>query len=338
MQKRGEHIEDILLKYFSNQLTESDEKELLEWLESDLANKKTLYRMADWWATAHVPLFVSDRESDFREHLKKLSNQTATTQKKQSIDLSIWYKIAASILVLLTVGISFFYWGKNQQPAPQTAYYKTSVPLGSQSKIILPDQSTVWLNAGSSLTYYEDHNNQTRNTTLEGEGYFEVSPDPDKPFVVNSEDMHITVLGTSFNLKAYKEEATIDLVLISGKVDVNLTKDMGHIENHVLSPNQLLAYNREEQAIEVSAVFASNYGKWRNRILRFDEKSFNQLAKDLERIYNTPIEIKSKLLIKESFSGSFSYDYSLDQILKEIDVEKKYKWRYKDKKLIIEDK
>ena len=338
MQKNSEQIEDILFKYFSNQLTESDEKELLIWLESDPDNKKTLYRMADWWAAAHVPLFMSDLESDFREHLKKLSNLTPTIQKRQLFDFSIRHKIAASILVLLTVGISSFYWGKNLQSTPQIAYYETSVPLGSQSKIILPDQSTVWLNAGSSLTYYEDHNNQTRNASLEGEGYFEVTSDQNKPFVVNAEDMHITVLGTSFNLKAYKEDATIDLALISGKVDVNLVKETENTENHVISSNQLLAYNKEKQTSDVSTVSASNYGKWKDRVLRFDEKSFNLLAKDLERIYNTPIEIKSDLLTKESFSGSFSYDYSLDQVLREIDVEKKYKWTYKENKLIIEDK
>lgn len=338
MQKRSENIEDILFKYFSNQLTESDEKELLAWLEADLSNKQTLYQMADWWAAAHVPLFMSDLEADFHEHLKKLSNQTSTIQQKQSFNFSIWYKIAASVLILFAVGISSFYLGKNNQSAPQIAYYETYVPLGSQSKIILPDQSTVWLNAGSSLSYYEDHNNLTRNATLEGEGYFEISPNPDKPFVVNSEDMYITVLGTSFNLKAYKEEATIDLALISGNVDVNLMKETDRTENYVLSPNQLLAYNKEKQTLEVSTVSASNYGKWKDRVLRFDEKSFIQLAKDLERIYNTPIEIKSKLLIKESFSGSFSYDYLLDQILREIDVEKKYKWAYKENKLIIEDK
>lgn len=338
MQKTSDQIEELLFKYFANHLTETEEKELLIWLEADFSHKKILYQMADWWAMAHIPLFISDLEADFAFHLKKLSNEINPVQKKNDANAKFWYKIAASVIILITVGVSSFYLGKNLQPFSPIAYYETSVPLGSQSKITLPDQSVVWLNAGSSLTYYEDQNHKTRNISLAGEGYFEVTPNPDKPFIVNSDNMHITVLGTSFNLKAYKDDTTINLTLISGKVDVNLVNEIQNMENYILSPNQQLAYNKEKQTLEISTVVSANYGRWKDRILKFEEKSFNQLAKDLERIYNIPVEIKSDILAKERFSGSFSYDYSLDYILQEVDVEKKFKWTYQENKLIISDK
>jgi ferric-dicitrate binding protein FerR (iron transport regulator) len=336
MQKINEPIDELLFKYFANELTESEEKELLAWLASDLSHKTTLYQMADWWAVAHVPLFSSDLKSGFRKHFKNLANQTQRNQTKPSFRIKHWYKIAASVLLLSGIGISFFYLGKSSQQPPQTAFYEIAVPLGSQSKVTLPDQSIVWLNAGSSLTYYEDHTAGTRNVSMNGEGYFEVAANPGKPFTVTSEVLQLVVLGTSFNLKAYENDATIDLVLVSGKVGVNINHDK--TETYQLLPDNMLSYHKENNNLEIQPVSGSDYGNWKDRVLKFDRQIFTQLAKDLERIYNVSIEIESDQLKKEYFSGSFSYDYTLNDILTEVDIDKKYKWEHNKNKLIIRDK
>ncbi|MDR2920285.1 MAG: FecR family protein [Tannerella sp.] len=340
MQTNDKHIiDDILFKYFKNQLNETEEKILLEWLNADTSHKKILYEMADWWATAHIPLFASDLKNDFNKYLKDLINKTNPVQQHDHIHTTIkwWSKIAASVLILLTTGILAFYAGRStDKKEPQIAYYETSVPLGAQSKVVLPDQSVVWINAGSSIKYHEDTEKQTRNINLEGEAYFEVSKNQDMPFIVESGSLQVSVLGTSFNVKAYENQETIDIVLVSGKVEVRSENKQD--DAYLLSPDEMLSYNKQTNHAEKSMVQSLNYCAWKNGQLKFDEQQFALLAKDLERIYNVQIEVKSDLLKTERFSGSFSYDYSINDILREIDVEKKYTWKQNGNQIIIRDK
>lgn len=340
MQTKDKHIiDDILFKYFKNQLNETEEKTLLEWLNADASHKKILYEMADWWATAHVPLFASDLKNDFNKYLKDLINKTKPIQPNYQIKTSIkwWSKIAASVLIVLTTGILAFYAGKSTgKEEPQVAYYETTVALGAQSKVVLPDQSVVWINAGSSIKYHEDTKKQTRNINLEGEAYFEVNKNPDMPFIVESGSLQVSVLGTSFNVKAYENQETIDIVLVSGKVEVH--SENKKEDTYLLSPDEMLSYNKQTNQVEKSMVQSLNYCAWKNGLLKFEEQQFTLLAKDLERIYKVQIEIKSEVLKKERFSGSFSYNYSINDILREIDVEKKYTWKQNGNKIIIQDK
>lgn len=340
MQPRDEHIiDDILFKYFTNQLNKTEEKTLLEWLNADTSHKKLLSEMADWWASAHIPIFASDLKANFDEHLKDLIDKTKPAQQHYQNNTTIkwWSKIAASILVLITTGILAFYAGRNTvNKEIQTAYYETSVPFGSQSKVTLPDQSVVWINAGSSIKYFEDADKQTRNISLEGEAYFEVSENPNMPFIVESGSLQVSVLGTSLNIKAYENQETIDVVLVSGKVEVRPGNKMDDM--FLLSQDEMLTYNKQTNNIEKTVVQSSNYCAWKNGQLKFEEQVFSLLAKDLERMYNVQFDLKSELLKQERFSGSFSYDYSINDILREIDVEKKYTWKRDGNQIIIRDK
>ena len=338
MQPEKNKIEDLLFKYFTGRLNETEEKELLQWIKENPSHKKQLQEMADWWAVAHIPLFLSDVKASFHRQFSEIANDSKYVQKpvigKKS---SSWWKIAATILILLTTGISTFYVGRQTQPKEtRVAYYETTVPLGAQSKVVLPDHSVVWVNAGSTMKYYEDPRKQTRNIQLEGEAYFEVSKNPEMPFIVASGSLQVAVLGTSFNVKAYENQETIDIVLISGKVDVQVNNETN--ESFLLSPDEMLTYNKQTSHIEKQHVTGSDYCVWKNRQLKFEKQSFIQLAKDLERIYNVRIQIESDFLKKEYFSGSFSHNYSLNDILREIDVEKKYDWTYNENQLVIRDR
>lgn len=332
-------IEMLLFAYFSGQTTEQEEKELLEWLEADEANKKIMAEMTDWWAMSHVPLFMSDRKADFKEHFSHLINTSQAPAKPKVYHFALLGRIAAAVLLLLMVGVSFYYIGKNTQTINQEiAYYETVVPLGSQTKVVLPDKSVVWINAGSTLRYSDNLSTNRREVMLEGEAYFEVTRDSLKPFIVKSGNLDVKVIGTSFNVKAYNDEETIDVVLLTGKIEVYKEQKGSENNNMELMPNQMLTYNKETEDMYVSLVNGSEYNTWKDGRLTFAQQPFLRIAKDIERKYNIRIDINSNFLKNEVFSGSFTNEQTLDDILREIDVDKKYQWTQTGSTYVIQDK
>lgn len=339
MKIRNEHIEELVFSYFAGELTEYQKEELSSWLDADEENKKILSEMSDCWATAHMPFFASTMKVDFEKHFGSL--RQPLSKSKKHILWTVWSKVAAVGLLLLSVGVTSYQLGnQNIQGMNDTksVYFETSVPMGSQSKVVLPDCSIVWVNAGSSLRYSKNFGKKDREIQLEGEAYFEVARDTLKPFVVKSEMLSVRVLGTRFNVKAYKEDQTIDVSLVSGKVNVHLndvTKNGDEVE---LIPNRMLSYDKKNDEVKLTDIDGSRVYDWTNGTLRFEEKSFLQIAKELERKYNILIRIDSKTLKDEIYTGSFSGYYTLDDILKEVDVEHKYIWKQLGNEFVITDK
>ena len=161
-----------------------------------------------------------------------------------------------------------------------------------------------------------------------------------RPFVVKSGKLDIRVLGTCFNVKAYDNEETIDVALVSGKVNVHLDDDNKEekAKDIVLVPNRMISYNKETSQVKMSKVDGASIYAWTNGRIEFDKQPFDRIARDLERKFNVQIRINSESLHKEIFSGSFSADQTLDYILREVDVEKKYTWKQIGNEFIIEDK
>lgn len=340
MKEKNEYIENLLYGYFAGELSEIQLKELVAWLEADESHQKTFSEMSDWWAIAHVPLFASERKANFETHFSDLISPEAAVCPRRRFLFSMPGRIAAAVLVLLATSILSYYIGMHTAiPMDEPfAYFETEVPLGSQSKIILPDQSVVWINAGSTLRYNKEYNQTNREIYLNGEAYFEVTPDTLKPFVVNSENMSVKVLGTCFNVKAYADDATMDVSLVSGKVHVALPDKNVRMNEVELQPNRMLSYNKSTEALVMSEVNGEYAYEWTKGVFRFNEQDFAQLAKTLERKYNVRIHIESERLKNEVFSGSFSRQYTLNDILNEVDVDYKYTWIQQGSDFYIRDK
>lgn len=340
MNTQDKHIEDLLFGHFTGELSDAGEKELLHWLNADESNKKYFSEMSDWWAMAHVPLFMSDMKADFEEHFGSLTSLDVSVAEKKRRHIGLWGKIAASLLLAVSIGTVSFYAGKRVQgnEKEQTAWVETITPLGSQSKVVLPDRSVVWVNAGSTLKYKLDFNKEVREVQLTGEAYFEVAKDSLRPFIVKSDKLDIRVMGTCFNVKAYDNENTANVALVSGKVNVHLRGKKAGTGDVVLMPDRMLTFDKETSRVKLSEIKGAAVYAWTNGWLEFDEQPFVQIAKDLERKFNVRIRIDSKSLQDQVFSGSFSSGHSLEDILREVDVEKKYTWHRNEDEFIIRNK
>jgi len=167
-------------------------------------------------------------------------------------------------------------------------------PRGRKSVLVLPDGSKVWLNVDSKLTYTKDYKRANkREVQLEGEAFFDVVRNDSVPFIVHTaSSIRIEVLGTSFNVKSYNGDQTVETTLVNGKVSIDkLEKNGLTVGNLILKPNQRAVYVKESKILNVEPVDAQNVSAWRHDNLVFDETPFTDVLAQLERWYDVRIHL-----------------------------------------------
>lgn len=265
-----------------------------------------------------------------KKQLKKEIEDGVFSKKKVNIK---WVGIAASIL--FCVSLVGFYHFFNATDKSQSVYLYASTQIGEKRIVILPDGSTVKLNSKSSLKYPNEFSKNKRIVQLEGEAFFDVKKDPNKPFVVKTGNIKTKVLGTSFNVKAFTEEENLQVTLVTGKVQVQSNK-----KNIFLEPSQQVTYLKTSNTFSKKTVDVINYTDWRNNVLHFNNETIAEVALKLQRWYKVSIETQLKKEDLIRISASYKANESLDNIIKSIvflNDELTYKW-INNKKLIIKNK
>ena len=156
------------------------------------------------------------------------------------------------------------------------------VPKGKRSSLTLPDGTKVWVNSGSTLRFPTQFNSKRREIQVEGEIFIDVVKDKTRPFYVNTTRMIIDVVGTKFNVSAYKEDEEHSVVLVEGCVDISIDSEKAR-----LSPNQRLSASMND--ISVKEIDVNNYISWKDGYLQFSSEPLRNILKRLSRYYDTPI-------------------------------------------------
>lgn len=332
-------IEDLIYSYFKGDIDQAGKKQLAEWLATDPSHKAIWNTYSERWAIASSPFFMEKEEEDFKAHFSSLPK--TRKQSHRPFNGWMWYSIASSVLLCLAISISFYSGKQKKAPAetPQLAAEMPArivTPLGSRTEAILPDGTHVWLNSGTELSFRYDKRKGVREAVLDGEAYFEVMRDTLHPFVVETKELSVKVLGTKFNVKAYSRDESENVSLLSGRVNVSV--DQNRSTEYMLLPHHQLNLNVEDQNVELHSFLGNEVIAWIEGGYGFTNLKFEQIVKDLERKYRTEIIVKSKRLGNQTFSGFFPPDYTLQQIFSEIDVERKYVWIKRNNQWIIREK
>lgn len=153
--------------------------------------------------------------------------------------------IAAAVMIGALLSVAGWYIDKKFGASEQMTMIRKTNKVGELSKLILPDSTTVWLGVASTLKYPQRFTGPQRHVELDGEAYFEVIHNVSLPFIVTSGPVRTRVLGTTFNVKAYKEEQEIAVTLATGRVEVTSKKEAKPV---VLSPNEQLRFNKKSGA------------------------------------------------------------------------------------------
>lgn len=192
-------------------------------------------------------------------------------------------------------------------------YNRISTPRGGEYQLVLGDGTRVSLNAQSELRYPVAFTGKTRDVQLVGEAYFEVAPDAEHPFIVKTGAMDIRVLGTSFNVCAYRE-GDAKTTLVKGKVNVRAGQ-----EEHVLAPGQQLS-KAPNGEVSIREVDVDNYTAWRNRRFVFEDDQLEEVLYKLERWYNVTFFIRNDAARELRFTGDLPKYENLDKVLKKLEL------------------
>lgn len=196
-------------------------------------------------------------------------------------------------------------------------YSEITVPFGQMSQLTLSDGTKIWMNSGTKLRYPDRFAENSRSVSIEGEAYFEVAKMPDKPFTVNTADMKVEVLGTSFNISAYPEDAATSVTLVEGKVTV---QNSAGIDIANLSPGQKATKNKNETNLAIQNVETSFYSAWIAGKIFFDDEPLDQIAVKLERWFNVEISFADEHLKTRRFTGTILKNKPVDQIMQALEL------------------
>lgn len=339
---------DYNMKIFN---TNHSKKQLLEYINKEkkvyrLRKRQTIYKYA---AAASIVLLISigyffkdniftspvDNALIIVNNKIEIGSDKATLTLADGSDITLEKGQVYETNNVTSNGEEIIYNTKSSNK--DIAYNTLTIPRGGQFQITLSDGTQVWLNSESQLKYPVTFNySETRQIELVyGEAYFDVSPSIDHngaKFKVFHNKQEVEVLGTEFNIKAYKDETIIYTTLVEGKVFVSIEG-----KNHNLVPNQQSSFNLNTNSLTIKIVDVYNEISWKEGVFSFEDKSLKEIMKVLSRWYDMDVVFKNKTIEDEEFIGVLGKDQNIEDILssiKNFGIIKDYE--IKDKMVVLE--
>ena len=299
--------EDIIIRYLENRCSEEDFVLINEWMKESDENAGELFRMEEIYQLGKFPFeeenLVVRAERRLGRRLKR------ENQKKQEVfKLRSVLRYAAAIVGVMVLAAGLAYWFRNKAEELVVA----SAAHGQVREMLLPDGTKVWLNQSSVLKYPRAFEGKERHVYLDGEAYFEVARNHEKPFMVKSPAMDVRVLGTSFNIKCRPDNSFAETTLIEGEVEVKDKSDKGRI---TLLPGQKAVLNRVTGRMQVKQVDPKMEIVWHNDLIPFEKSSIFQIAAALERFYGVKIILSPDVDSTNTYSGVLKKKDNIESVL-----------------------
>lgn len=322
-------MKERIIKYFTEELDQDERIELLHNIEKDddLKREYTFYRNIRG-VLSFTP-HPDDKKHGIQNYNDFISEKNKISRYKLYKQIISYAAIVAVLIISSWISSYFFY--HNENSTNEIAYNTLSVPAGQRASVILSDGTEVWLNARSSIKYPSHFKGDMRKVELQGEAFFSVTSNKDKPFVVSTSSVDVKVLGTVFNVREGKSDSSVDVSLLEGAVDVLLHgKQASKIS---LKPMQSLTY--ANGAATLSNLTDVNDFLWRQGIFNFQDAPLSDICKKLEWYYDIQIIINNPGIKKYSCTGKFRQQDGPYEILRIIQEMHKFKMKKDDLNNII---
>lgn len=223
------------------------------------------------------------------------------------------YSMVASVLLLLGVAGTAYFALQDREEVPM---YVVSSGIRSMESVSLPDGTKVQMGPGSRLTYPARFSGKTREITLDGQAFFDVAKNREKPFIVHTEDVSVEALGTAFELFSYDMENKMEAILLNGKIKVSVAeKATNKMKEYLVSPDEKIQMDRLTGKITKQVVDADKYTAWRKqKMLSFENEKLSMIIPRLEQWYGRKVICQKDLADKYRFTFKVR-DESLERIL-----------------------
>ena len=314
-----EYLKILAQKFLDGTATEAEKRLLHEWYDaqnSDLLETETVLT-----AKEETP---EDVKSQMLANLKEWQNQSTESKIPQFTLIKRFASWSTAVAAAVVIG--FFFWvNKNKPSTNESNIVSVHAPFGKTLEVKLPDGSLVWLNAGSSMTYPKSFSENIREVILkEGQAFFEVVHLAKHPFVVHAKTLDITVLGTSFDVKAYANDPDIKVTVKTGKVGVT-QHGKPEIPALMLLPAEQATLPQSINKIQVSEISTPAIAPWKDNRLVFDDELISDVFRVLERKYNQHIVIEKAGLAEEKISLTLD-NQPMTDVLKVLGFSKKFNY------------
>ena len=273
-----EYFKILIEKYLDGNASTAEVKELCEWIK----NNDSL----DRWIMQAIERSDSHLDEEVYERLYTRIIESREKKSHRRFSFVPMLRWAAVVCLPIIAALAVYELGLDSKV--DTLPLVVTAESGERAKVQLPDGTKVNINSASQISYPHDFNGKKRIVELDGEAYFEVTPDKERPFVVKAAGLEITVLGTAFDVCAYKDDSEVSVVLLTGKVDVASESD-----RYVMQPDEKLVYDRNTGTMQVGKVYSKEYVEWTDGNLRFENESLENIVKVLSRVYNVKIVFDS---------------------------------------------
>ncbi|GAA3564037.1 FecR family protein [Snuella lapsa] len=224
----------------------------------------------------------------------------------------------------------------NDSNVEKLTYNTLTVPYGRRFNVILSDGTHIYLNAGSSLRYpVRFIKGSNREIFLDGEAYFNVTKDSKHPFIVNSNELNIRVLGTQFNVSSYPEDDNVNTVLVEGSVSLyNKDEVYSAPTSSLLEPGHIAAWNKSNKELRISETNIAQHTAWIEGRLILNEIRFNDILKKLERQYDVTFVNNYQALEDRYFTARFDIE-DIFQVMKSLSEAASFAYKIEEKEIII---
>ncbi|GKG75543.1 anti-sigma factor [Parabacteroides goldsteinii] len=263
-----------------------------EELRKDFSSVQNLYALSSWLPNENDEFEAVDKLAAFK--------QTHCRKKRYPIHIikhAAGYAAAICITILSTWMVM-----NDREPAEEMVTYEEfTTPSGQRAMVKLHDGTTVWLNARSTLRYPNHFAREERKVELDGEAFFDVEHNEHKPFVVSTEKLDIKVLGTKFNVFAYKGREEFNTALLEGSVKVY--ERMNEEKALFMNPNECVEL--KDNKLVKRPMGNTDFLLWKEGIYAFDDVPFEDIIKKFELYYDIVITVNNSKLMKYKFSGKF---------------------------------
>lgn len=296
------YFSEIIKQFTKNRYSQKTENKIQEWIINEKHFTEKDKEIHNFWESLDMYADKSTYNS-----LNTINKKLKIVPKKNFFKTYLPRIAAVIIPIAVLIGLTIYFLPSNNNII--TVY----VPYGEQRQILLPDNSVVWINSGSTLKYSKEFKNKdnSRTVNLYGEAYFSVTKDTLKHFIVKTDKLNVEVLGTEFNVNAYPEDDLITTAVKKGKVQVEIEG----IDNKILYANEKIIYNKLTSEYITSSI-EENVFSWKDGELFFKKKTIIEILKVLERRYNVEFDVKDKLLSDQKiYTINFTNGENLTQIL-----------------------
>lgn len=305
--------QDLIKRYFTHTCTPEEVERVKRWFATTEGQEYLA-----WWMNKDIEEWSRTEKLD-------LDHEVPTGVIFERIERTIhrrfyqqWLFRAAAVVIplVLTFSLGWLLFKPVGESLPHLVH-EVKVQRGEKLQVLLQDGTRIWINADSRLSYPDNFNQKERWVRLEGEGYFEVAPDKQKPFRVELAGMDVQVTGTAFNVKAYPEDSVIYTSLCEGSV--YLENKIVQSQSVAMLPGQIATFSSNSGVCKVeNTEDIRSYSDWKNDYLIFRKTPLREVIKILERRFNHNIQVADVHLYKYTYTITF-HEESFEKILRDME-------------------